>query len=338
MSSSSDADLIVLLNHVSTQLNRYFAISIFLFGVVGNIANILVLSQRPLRSNPCAWLFLVSSIAYLISILAGLAPRFLSTWNADLTNTSQVLCKIRAFFVFDSITVAFWLVMLATVDRWLSSSTDVNRRQRSSLKNAQRGVILIIVVSSIFETQVIYCFEANLTNTPLKCDTKTVMCGMLSDIFFALISILIPLFFMFMFGLMIISYVRQVQARVYPRTMSTNGRVGHNTTTVSTGRPNQSRKMDRQLLIMLFIQVVLMLVFTLPISLSKIYTTITRDAPKSALENTIENFIFNLFLLFLYTASGMPFYIYTLSGGSVFRKALFSVMKTFRRKMICRCE
>jgi hypothetical protein len=338
MSSSSDADLIVLLNHVSTQLNRYFAIGIFLFGVVGNIANILVLSQRPLRSNPCAWLFLVSSIAYLISILAGLAPRFLSTWNADLTNTNQVLCKIRAFFVFDSITVAFWLVMLATVDRWLSSSTDVNRRQRSSLKNAQRGVILIIVLSSIIEIQEIYCFEANLTNTPLKCYTKTVMCGMVSDMFFALISILIPLFLMFIFGLMIISNVRQAQARLHPMSMTINGRVGHNTTTVSTGRPNQSRKMDRQLLIMLFIQVLLMLLFTLPISLSKLYTTITRNTPKSALRNSIESFIFNLFLLFLYIASGMPFYIYTLSGGSVFRKALFSVMKTLGRKMMCRRE
>jgi hypothetical protein len=119
--------------------------------------------------------------------------------------------------------------------------------------------------------------------------------------------------------------------------MTINGRVDHNTTTVSTGHPNQSRKTDRQLLIMLFIQVLLMLIFTLPLAVSKLYTTITRNTPKSALQNTIENFIFNLFILFLNIASGMPFYIYTLSGGSVFRKALFSVMKTVGRKMMCRC-
>ena len=127
MLSSSDTDLITLLNNVSMQLNRYFAIFIFLFGTIGNIINVLVLSQRPLRSNPCAWLLLVSSIVYSISILTGLLPRFLSTWNADVSSTNQVLCKIRIFIFFNSYTVAFWLIVLATFDRWLSSSTNVNR-------------------------------------------------------------------------------------------------------------------------------------------------------------------------------------------------------------------
>jgi hypothetical protein len=210
MSSSSDASLIASLNNSSTQINRYFGIFIFLFGIVGNTLNTLVLSQRPLRSNPCTWLFLVSSIANSIGILAGVTSRFLSTWGADLTNTNQFLCKIRAFLLFDSITVAFWLIMLATVDRWLSSNIDVNRRQISTLKNAQRSTILIVVLSTAIEVQQLYCFEANLTNTPLKCYTRTVMCGIVSDMFFALMTIMFPLLFMIIFGLMTISNVRKV--------------------------------------------------------------------------------------------------------------------------------
>jgi hypothetical protein len=68
--------------------------------------------------------------------------------------------------------MASWLIMLASVDRWLSSSIDVIRRQRSTLKNAQRGVILIVILSTIIETQQLYCFDANLTNGPLKCYTN----------------------------------------------------------------------------------------------------------------------------------------------------------------------
>jgi hypothetical protein len=324
------------LNNISAQLNRYFAIAIFLFGVIGNVLNILILSRKPLRSNPCTWLFLVSSIAYLISILAGLASRFLSTWNADLTNTNQVLCKMRSFILFDSLTIAFWLIMLATVDRWLSSSTNANRRQRSTLKNAQRGTILIITISTLIEIQQLFCYEANLTNTPLQCYSKTVLCGIVSDVSFALITILFPLLLMFIFGLKIISNVRQTHARLQPMGTTIDGHVGHNTSTVNTVRQNQQRKTDRQLLIMLFIQVLLILVLTLPLALSKLYTTITRNISKSALRNTIENFIFNLFLLFVNIASGMPFYIYTLTGGSVFRKALFSFVKMLGRKMMCR--
>jgi hypothetical protein len=319
-------------------LNRYFGIFIFLFGIVGNTANIFVLSQRPLRSNPCAWLFLVASISNFIAILAGLTSRFLSTWGADLTNTNQFLCKLRAFLLFDGITIAAWLIALATVDRWLSSNMNINRRQHSTLKNAQRGAILIVILSTIIETQQIYCFEANLTNTPLKCYTKTVLCGIISDLFFALVTILFPLIFMFIFGLMTISNVRKSQSRLQPVTMTMNARNGQGSATVGTGHPIQRKKSDRHLLIMLFIQVFLMLLFTLPVAIYKLYSTITRNVPKSTLQNTTENLIFNIFLLFLYTSCGMPFYIYTLSGGSVFRKALFSLLETLRRKIMCRCD
>ncbi|CAF2721562.1 unnamed protein product [Rotaria sp. Silwood2] len=174
MSSTSDASLIALLNNASTQINRSFGIFVFIFGVFGNTINICVLSQRPLRSNPCAWLFLASSIANGIGIVAGLTSRPLSTWSADLTNTNVFLCKLRAFLLFTAITIGSWLIMFATVDRWLSSSINVSRRQRSTLKNAQLATILIVIVSTILQAQHLYCYEANLTNSPVKCYTKSV--------------------------------------------------------------------------------------------------------------------------------------------------------------------
>ncbi|CAF3864881.1 unnamed protein product, partial [Rotaria sp. Silwood1] len=130
MSSTSDANLIVALNNAAIQLNRYFGIFILLFGMVGNVLNTCVLSQGALRLNPCAWLFLVSSIANGIGILAGVTTRPLSTWSADLTNTNQFLCKFRAFLLFNGITIGSWLIMLATIDRWLSSNVNAIQRQR----------------------------------------------------------------------------------------------------------------------------------------------------------------------------------------------------------------
>ncbi|CAM4965700.1 unnamed protein product [Rotaria socialis] len=251
MSSSSDANTIALLNNISTQPNCYFAIAIVLFGIVGNILNILVLSQRPLRSNPCAWLFLVSSIVNFVGIIADLSTRFLSTWGADLTNTNQVLCKLRIFILFDSITVALWLIMLATVDRWFSSSTDVNRRQRSTLKTAQRGMIIIVVLSSIIETQQLYGFEVNLTYTPIKCYTKTVACSLVSNLTFALITIIFLLQLVMIFGLMTISNVRHIQSRLQPASMAEGSRAVDGPSTLTAGTQNQQKKTDRQLLIML---------------------------------------------------------------------------------------
>ncbi|CAF4056347.1 unnamed protein product [Rotaria sp. Silwood1] len=185
MSSTSDANLIVALNNAAIQLNRYFGIFILLFGMVGNVLNTCVLSQGALRLNPCAWLFLVSSIANGIGILAGVTTRPLSTWSADLTNTNQFLCKFRAFLLFNGITIGSWLIMLATIDRWLSSNVNAIQRQRSTLKNAQLSAMLIIIVSTIIEAQQLYCFDANLTNTPLKCYTQTVSINIDDHFWFA---------------------------------------------------------------------------------------------------------------------------------------------------------
>lgn len=95
--NSSDADLAASWNQITAQMNRYFSIFVFLFGIVGNVLNILVLSRKAFRTNPCAVLFMVSSMANFICILSGLTSRMLSGWAADLTNTDRFLCKLRAF-------------------------------------------------------------------------------------------------------------------------------------------------------------------------------------------------------------------------------------------------
>jgi hypothetical protein len=334
--SSSDAEVIALVNNISFQINRYFGIFTCVFGVIGNILNILILSQKPLRSNPCTWLFLNSSIASLISVLFGVIPRFLSTWDADLTNTNDFLCKFRVFTVFGSLTIGFWLIGLATIDRWLSSNVDANRRRMSTLKNAQRSAVLIVILSILLQIQQVFCFDANVPNTPLKCYSRTATCGMISDLCFALITILSPLLIIFIFGLMIILNLRKAQTRIQPMVMITGGQVAPNATVNSTERQNQQKKLDRHLLVMLFFQGLALIIFTIPIVMSKLYTAMTRGILKSAVQNTTEGFIFSLCLLFLYFASGMPFYIYTLTGGRIFQRALFNLMDIFIQKLMCR--
>ncbi|CAF1551301.1 unnamed protein product, partial [Adineta steineri] len=119
MSSLSDNVIMASLDNALIQLNRYLAVFILLFGVIGNILNIFVLSQRKLRINTCAWLFLISSIVNIIALIFGLLTRILSTWSLDVTATIGWTCKLRAFILFNSRTIAFWLITLASIDRCL---------------------------------------------------------------------------------------------------------------------------------------------------------------------------------------------------------------------------
>ncbi|CAF3320080.1 unnamed protein product [Rotaria sp. Silwood2] len=320
--STNTTNLILSLNNISALLNRYVSIFIFIFGIVGNALNVIVLSQQSLRTSPCSFFFRISSVAGLCSILSGLTTRILAGYAVDLTNTIDWLCKLRIFVLMASRTVALWLIALASIDRWLLSSNKCRYRQMSSLKNAYRNTFITLLFSIMLYAQLIYCYEANLIQTLLKCYGKTELCRTITDFSYALISVIIPITVMITFSLLTMSNVKRSHRRVciiQVTHMSTNA---HN-------QPQQWRKTDYYLLVMLVIQTVLYCFFTLPQAIQKIYSTMTENQTKSPLQNAIENLAFNILLLLTYFSSGMPFYIYTLCGGKIVRKTLVDVFKKF---------
>jgi len=326
--SSSNQTIITFLNNASIQLNRYLSIIIYLFGTIGNILNILILSQGILRSNSCAFIFLISSIASLIAILSGLTDRIIAGWTVDLIDTINWLCRLRGIILFTSRMIALWLITLATFDRWLLSCTNIRRRQMRTLKNARRGTILIIILSILLNTPLIYCLQANLIDTPVKCYGKTSICRIYTDMMYGCGSILIPVVLMTCFSIMIILNVHRTRRRIETFDIRINNI-----------RPRRRKKKDRQLLIMLLVQVIFIVILTFPQAIQKLYETMTLDldgATKSSLKIAIENFIFNFVVQLTYLASGLPFYIYTLSGGSIFRNACWQIFRTCSQKIICR--
>ncbi len=328
MFNLSHTDLIETLDHISIQFNRYFSIFIFLFGTIGNLLNCFVLSRPSLRSNPCAFLFLTSSIANIISITFGLSTRILSGWNMDITDSNSYVCKFRAFVMFVSRTIAFWLIAYATVDRWHSSCYEYHRRKLSSLKHVQRRTRIIIILSILLYSQTIYCYESNLIFAPLQCYGKTIECRLLTDLTYALITILCPLLIMSIFGFLTIVNIRQRYSAKSSQGILTD--LNENAITIfkSINAPRERwKKIDRYLRHVLFIQIIFLTILTIPQVIEKFYTTLTINKNKSLLHITIDKFIYNFVLLLTYLASGIPFYIYTLSGGSVFRTTLLNLFK-----------
>ena len=57
----------------------------------------------------------------------------------------------------------------------------------------------------------------------------------------------------------------------------------------------------------------------------RVYATATMNHPKSDVQSAIESLVYNFLLLLNFLAHGIPFYIYTLTGGRVFRTALWNV-------------
>ncbi|CAF2475743.1 unnamed protein product [Rotaria sp. Silwood2] len=315
------------LDFISDQLNKYLAPIIFLSGTVGNIMNCLVLSQRTLRSNPCAFLFLASSFIDLISILIGLPTRILAGWHLDPTNTINWACKTRAFIVFSTRTMAIWLIALATIDRWLISSIDIHRRHMSNLKNVKREIFTIVILSILFYIHMFPCYEANNIDAPLKCYEKTEGCHLVTDLIYVILSLVMPLVLMIIFGLLTISHIHRLHTRV--------AHAGNNLGTIDPiGHANlHSKKTDHHLLRMLTLQVLLLIVLYIPQAIQKFYITFKPFGSGSVLEDAIKTFLYNIDVLLAFMASAMPFYIYVLAGGSVFQKALMNLVRLVKQKM-----
>jgi hypothetical protein len=322
MSSSIDDSLTETLTDTTILLNRYFSLFILFFGVIGNILNMLVLTQRSLRSNSCVLLFLISSIANLISLSSGLTSRIFSSWKMDLTETNNFICKLRTFITFTSRTTAVWLIVLATIDRWLQSSHKHPYRKLSSLKNAQKGSLIVIILSILFYLHMLYCYKANLLNTPLKCYGKTSSCRLLTDITYGCFTVFLPLILMTIFGVMTITNIRQTRSCMVPQRLWAKNHLSSKTLIFLSRQRQRWKKLDRHLRRMLFIQILLLIVLTVPQAIHKIYFTMTSYEIKSPLEYEYDRLLYSFELLLSYLESALPFYIYTLTGGKIFREAL----------------
>ena len=325
MDSSFDSQQIQYFYFVSNQLDRYLSVVIFVFGLIGNIFNCLIFTQKTFRSNSCAFLFLISSINSLTSLLFGLTTRFLSGWSIDPTSTIDWLCKGRTSIVFMSRNMALWTIMLASIDRWLSSSVEFHRRQISNMKNAKISVALVGCLSILTYIHMLYCYDANQSDEPLQCYGKTWMCNLITDIVYLLVTITIPLVFMIIFGLLTIFNVRRSQSRVQVfREVSRN--------TVSHLSQFKSKKTDRHLTRMLVMQIILLTIFCVPQGAQKFYLTINANALNSSFQKALNHLIYNIEILFTYTANVIPFYIYILASEGVFRKSFMELIsRTFRR-------
>ena len=325
---SATHNLTLLWISTSAKINNYFALFLFIFGLIGNLLNTIVLSQRSLRSNPCAWLFLVSSIFNLVSILSGLTTRILSNWFIDITDHIHWLCKLRVFILLSSRTVASWLLTLAIFDRWLLSCIDVHYRRMSTLRNAQFGTFIIVFLSHLIYLPIFFCYQANLSHTPLKCYSRTISCRIYADQTYIHMSILWPLMMMILFGFLTMSNVRHVHHRARTSLLP-----GSHHSRVHDEHRQRLKAVDRHLLIMLLVQISFLSLFTLPQAIEMVYLTVTSKQVKSPFQRTVENAIFSFFLLLTYLASGIPFYIYTLSGGRVFRDAFHTFLERLARKL-----
>ena len=300
--SNSATDRIQKLSTATFWINHVIPVLQIAFGTLGNLFNIIIFTRRALRTNPCSIYFLVGSVNNFFVIYVPLLTRYLaSSWYLDPSATNTILCKLRNFFLYPTLTLALWFIVLASIDRFLSSSQNVRLRQMSSLSIAWKNTVFTTMFIFLSYAHILIYFGTASSGSVMSCIFFPDEYIVFLSFFGPLVSCILPIVLMSIFGILMILNVRRSHNRV--ALQANNVRV------------ERLRSNDRQLTVMIFFQVFITTLISTPYFTLAIYNAVATNILQYKLSTSgqaIYNFAYNLFRLLYYTNPVIGFYIYTL--------------------------
>jgi hypothetical protein len=257
------------LSYIGQQFTIYTGVGLFLIGIAGNGMNILVLSTvRAYRTTPCTFYFLIGSIVNIIYILINLTTRILNVgYGIDYTNTSNIFCKIREFFLITPAILSVTCSCLAIIDQFFVTSRIAYLRHCSQIKWAHRLVFIAIVIWCLHGIPIILFF--NITPRTNTCTDTNAVFSIYALVYELGIICALPVLIMVVFGWLTYRNVHQITILAEQNT-------------------------DRQMVRMNLTQVGLLVISLLPYGIYSTYLLITESVTKDINRQIIEYFVFNI--------------------------------------------
>lgn len=277
---------------IQIYLTRFFMIPLYICGILGNIANFILFSQKRIRlNNACVRYFAALSIVNVLVISVGGFTRSLPFLNGINPETTSILfCKCRHYIIHFSLFYMRSLVSLISIDRWMVTSTKPSIRQLSTPKIARYIIIVVTMVAAIFSI-----------HAPIGFGVRFNLCyaylNMGYIVFFTIYNILtaiLPVIIMIIFSMLIMKNVRQSHKRIEAGSMELGNHSQPSSKTIQGS--------GGQFLQLVLIQSLSFILLNMTYALYVIYDTATNAMVKSSDQRSLE--------AFLYALSVHPVYIF----------------------------
>ena len=231
----------------------YYGSTAFIVGVVGGILSTLVfVSLRTFRQSSCAFYLTIISIVNTGQLFTGLLSRILNILlDTDGTETSLFYCKFRGFLFQACIGMSMTCLCFAIVDQYCATCTRPRWQLFCNIKLAQRLVFISFILWILHGIPYLiyynHVFSTSTNKTTCTSTNRIFSEYRATGIIIVLIGYL-PVGISMIFG--ILAY-RNVQQMVYRAV------------------PMVRRELDKQLTVMVLVQVTVGVVTIIP------YTTLT---------------------------------------------------------------
>jgi hypothetical protein len=277
---------LTLLMTIRVQLYRIGGPIIMALGTISCLLSLLVFGQKHLRKNSCSIYFIAVNISNIGFIYSLVLLFTLSNGYNSLADTYSIhACRLSIYVTFLSEILSSSFLILASIDRFLFTSSNALTRQKSSVRNAYYCLAATTFFWSIFHVHAfIYAEIRKMGDGTMVCAFQTGSYTTFVGSYLLIVKgIVIPLL-MAVFGIWTVHNVRAVQLRRIGPTLSNSN------STTANGSSSMSTK-DRQLIMMLLINITIYVLCTLPFSIVIFY-----QQAMSSTDSSLENQLFQQFI------------------------------------------
>ncbi|CAF4151083.1 unnamed protein product, partial [Adineta steineri] len=263
---------------------------LLLIGTSNSMGNLITFTSKQLRSNSCGFYILCMTIFELLTISFGLISRIADQYGSTLVNQSRMYCKIRSYFVLCFPTTATYLLLMAAIDRYISTFVSVRCRAFIQLKVAHRMAPLVIILCMVICSHTLIFVDHQPT-----CGPQLGSYGLFYSVFLIVIGGVLPNFLLVLFGFWTIRNVKASRRRV-----------------VALQYLQHKQKRDAQLVLMIFAQAIVSFLLNSTRMSCYSYHLLTTNRPNSSFQQTVDNFLVQFSIVLAYTNYSESFYINTL--------------------------
>ena len=279
--SSSSTNYILFLKSVSKYLFQVGGPILIVIGTIGCLLSFLVFGKKNLRKNPCSIYLLAFNISNLLLLYSSVLSVSLSlgyTISPALYNVCYCRYNLYMSKLLDFLSPSY--LLLASVDRMLVTSPHTETRRRSTRRLAFISVSAVTIFWILFHIHIL--FFANIIQTAPNIYMCYFQAG-LESLFNSYSSIVIKVFLlpllMAIFGLLTMRNIRRVRRVANGLGLTANG-----TTARSDSQTASSRSKDRQLFLMLIIDIIVYIVCSSMLSAVTLYDQSTQYIVHTAAE------------------------------------------------------
>ena len=305
--ASSDSYYVRLLPAISLYLNQYGTILAYVVGNLGNLSSIFIFCQKSWRKNVCSFYFVVCLLCCTFFINTSILATIITTNSeSSVYNSSNAFCKIFFYIAYLFSVYYPTTLILASIDRLLMSSRNVDVRLYSSKRLAYFSLTGGMLFWSLFLLHIL--IKAGIQEvypTVFVCYYE--MSNFYLDFFSyssLVITMSVPLI-MIVLSILALKNVRRIRA--VPRQQRKEIR--------------SMTKKDFQLLRCLYMHNIVYIIFSILVAFSIAYSRFVKFQAYSPINQAIETFLSNLGTFSHYIPYCSSFFI-SVSMSRAFRQEL----------------